>query len=384
MNHAWPSVCPNNLNCQAGYNPSPVYQFIPMVFSDYRTLLLFSGIGLAELVKKRINDWKKRGKQILKIVVVGKVGAGKSALINGLIGDVVAPEGNSVGSVTSAVNQYKKEINGVDVIIFDTPGFFDPKQEDGETLHEIHQETKGTIDLLLICMKMTDRLEQTHVLIIRSLQGFFRADAMWENSLIVLTFANEVRPQRTRHIGVPSQPEDQEANQELLKDHFQKRLSEFKEALFKYLYNHIPAQFLKEIPVVPAGYDDPNLPGYADWLSKFWVKAFSRASDSARIALMRISESRFMENPSNETMPPYLRPISMSVASAAIVGATVGRVVGNIKGICFSDMEIEEIRDECEKKGASLGARFVLSFHNLKTPTDYPIDWFIKHFYEKR
>ena len=115
---------------------------------------LSSGIGFAELVKWRINEWRKKGKQLLKIMVAGKVGAGKSALVNGLIGREVAVEGDSAASVTTTVNQYKKVINGVAVIIFDTPGFFDPKAGcDHKTLREICQETKGTIDLLLICVK---------------------------------------------------------------------------------------------------------------------------------------------------------------------------------------------------------------------------------------
>ena len=304
------------------------------------------------------------------------MGVGKSALVNGLIGDKVAPEGDTAESVTDAVYEYKKTINDVDVIIFDTPGFSDPKPgRDHETLREICQKTDGTVDLLLICLKMTDRLEQTHVLIIEALKLVFKTDDVWKSSLLVLTFANEVRLPRRRQICATPQPEDK-TEQQLLNDHFEQKLSDFKTVLLKYFKGHIPPKILEEIPVVPAGFEDTNLPGYDDWLSTFWVQVFTRTSNSAKIALLRITEHRFIENPSRETMPPHLQPINMTVATGAIVGAALGRVVGMIKApFSFQPKEIEKIRRECENKGASLGARFVLCFYNLKSPLR---DWVVE------
>ena len=63
---------------------------IPYVFGNYKIFQLSSGIGFAELVKWHINEWQEQGKQILKIMVAGKVGAGKSALVSSLIGQEVA------------------------------------------------------------------------------------------------------------------------------------------------------------------------------------------------------------------------------------------------------------------------------------------------------
>ena len=57
----------------------PGNEGIPYLFSDYKMFQLSSGIGFAEFVKWRINEWQKQGKQVLKIMVAGKVGAGKSA-----------------------------------------------------------------------------------------------------------------------------------------------------------------------------------------------------------------------------------------------------------------------------------------------------------------
>lgn len=337
---------------------------------------LSSGIGFAEFVKWRINEWRKQGKQVLKIMVAGKVGAGKSALVNGLIGREVAVEGDSAASVTTTVNQYKKVINGVTVVIFDTPGLFDPRAGcDRETLQEICQKTKGTIDLLLICMKMTERLEQSHVLLIERLKLVFKTDAVWKNTLLVLTFANEVRLPRKRHQSYES--DDEEPKQQQLIDHFEEKLGEFNMLLPKYLHGHIPAHLLKKIPVVPAGYDDPNLPGHDDWLSKFWLKVFTRSSESVKIALLRITEDRFIENPSREIMPPHLQRISMKVTYGAIVGAALGKAVGKIKGMVISSKDIEDVQRECEREGASLGARFVLYFYKLQTPLDYTVDYIL-------
>ena len=64
----------------------------------------------------------------------------------------------------------------------------------------------------------------------------------------------------------------------------------------------------------------------------------------------------------------------MKVASGAIIGAALGKAVGKIK--IFSK-NIEGIRHECEREGASLGARFVLYFYKLQTPLDYTVDYIL-------
>ena len=68
------------------------------------------------------------------------------------------------------------------------------------------------------------------------------------------------------------QPDDEKPKQQQLIDNFEEKLGEFNTLLPKHLHGHIPAHLLKQIPIVPAGYDDPNLPGHDDWLSKFWLK----------------------------------------------------------------------------------------------------------------
>ena len=171
--------------------------------------------------------------------------------------------------------------------------------------------------------------------------------------------------------------DDEEPKQQQLIDHFEKKWSEFNKLFLEYLDGYIPAYLLKEIPVVPAGYDDPNLPGHDGWLSKFWLKVFTRSSESAKIAFMRITEDRFIENPSREIIPPHLQRTSMKVAYGAIVGAALGKAVGSIKGMTtfiIRPKDIEPIRRECEREGASLGARFVLFFYNLRSPHDYTLD----------
>lgn len=311
----------------------------------------------------------------MKILVAGKVGVGKSSLVNGLIGQNVATVGDTFESVTLAVTKYERHINGIDVIVFDTPGLSDPDPDrDDETLREITQKTEGTIDLLLICQKMTERIDQTDILIINKLKYVFTS-TVWTNTLLVLTFANEVRlPHIRSQIDAPVQPDNE---QEKLKACFEKKLSEFRAVFPKYLKDTIPAHFLKEIPVVPAGYMDSNLPGYDDWLSKFWAKAFTRVSESAKPALLRISEDRFMGNPNRERLPPYLQGISMQVIWGAIVGAALGKAVAKIKGMLLLKKDIEVIERECQNKGASLGARFVLFFRRMEIPLQYSVQWIV-------
>lgn len=240
----------------------------------------------------RINEWCKERKPQLKILVAGKIAVGKSSLVNCLIGRKVARTGMPATQVTRDVNRYECKFNGVDIIIVDTPGLLGPDLQthlDHETLQQIYQGTEGAIDLLLVCLNMTTRFDQTDILVIQKLKQIFK-DTIWKNTLFVLTHANVISLEYQS--GAPPQPVDETEQ----KEHFENFLSIYREGISGLFQSHIPANLLKEIPVVPAGNKNPNLPGYGDWLSKFWIKAFTRSSESGKVELMRIPKDRFTKN----------------------------------------------------------------------------------------
>lgn len=64
-------------------------------------------------------QWEQLDRNSIRILVTGKTGTGKSALINGLIGDDVAQEGDTLDPTTSEVQEIKQMVHGISLSIFD-------------------------------------------------------------------------------------------------------------------------------------------------------------------------------------------------------------------------------------------------------------------------
>ena len=95
-------------------------------------------------------DYIESGKNSLKFVVSGKMGVGKSSLINELIGKKLAKEAQSPLTVTAEITGYELPIEAtdksidktVDVVIMDCPGLGDPVNDEEASLTEIAKHCK--------------------------------------------------------------------------------------------------------------------------------------------------------------------------------------------------------------------------------------------------
>ena len=224
-------------------------------------------------------SWLRGGKSVLNIVVVGQVGSGKSALINAIIGENVADEGEVPTKVTNAVIPHKTSKGGIDVTIFDTPGLLDPSEDDTKTFVDLTNEI-DEIDLIVFCKKMTSRVDKGHIKLITNLVKLF-GESVWKYTVVVLTFANEVKLPGRRVA---------EATAESLEEHFSQIHQEM-EKVFKDIMKqkaNVSSSIADAVLFVPAGCaDSPAIPGCPDWLLQLWQGVFKTLKDNAKPAWVR-------------------------------------------------------------------------------------------------
>ena len=222
-----------------------------------------------EAIQKVVDQWLDNSNSIC-IVVFGKIGAGKSSLINTLFKEKLAKEGSTLYSETKVVKRYTKshritvtfrqiqyEVNGVRVTVWDTPGLKDPfaTRDHNEMLKGIGEECDihNEVDLLVYCMSFKQiRLEEGEVDCIRDITEVFGGE-IWNKAVFALTYANQAEPSIIKSRG-----------------------EEWKEIIYRAMKEKVPAAMEgdKIIPVIPTGYGEEHQP--EGWFTNFWTACLSQ------------------------------------------------------------------------------------------------------------
>ena len=275
----------------------------------------------------QIKEWIQSS-QSLSIFLTGKTGSGKSTLVNALVGEEVAEEGEEPDPMTAEVTCYARKRSGIDMKVFDSPGLQDGTGNEERYTADIKAKCVD-IDLYLFCINVAESVrfnrDSREITAIKKLTEVF-GRALWNNAVIALTFANEIEDNNDEMSSVKAQITRAERRVDILKkrategdsdaelkdaqdkldeekkkleNFFGDKIREWDDELREMLKNDVglDAEQVKALQIIPTGFREPVcLPDRPHWLSTFWFSVLRSTHKRAQPALLHMNRDRIIEN----------------------------------------------------------------------------------------
>ncbi|XP_072232289.1 GTPase IMAP family member 8-like [Leuresthes tenuis] len=129
----------------------------------------------------------------LRIVLVGKTGAGKSSFTEAIFGEKVFEMDDSANSETSKCQSATREVNGRNITVIDTPGFFDNVRNEEDLEAEILKcitECSSGPHAFLILLKVEKFMEHEKHLISKIKETF--SEEAFRHAVVVFTHGDQL------------------------------------------------------------------------------------------------------------------------------------------------------------------------------------------------
>lgn len=240
-------------------------------------------------LRHRYSEWFSENCQNhLSILVTGKTGVGKSRLVNALVGRQVAKEGRLRTACTDTVTAHQAVIDGIEVVVWDSPGLQDGSCNERLYLADMKQKLDRGFDVMIYCLSMTEtRFQGADKNAIRTMTEYFGKD-LWKMAVVALNFANRI-----------SDPDEEDELAYFMNEKYSwdRAIDEFLDDL------GIDCKVREDLAVVPTGtYKKLRLPTCENWLSKLWMSCYIVMSVSSGLTLYRINKDR-LKFPDSSTAP---------------------------------------------------------------------------------
>ena len=222
------------------------------------------------------------GEKKVHIMACGLTGVGKSTILNGIIGEKLFKEGNTLNDETVEVRKKEKVVPdcNAEVIAYDTLGFNKACKDGDECARKIKEHCKD-VDVLIYCISVSPRAVMDIDIKVLKLLKSVLDDDIWKHCVIVLTFANTIisllQEQRIKDV----------------KKNFKIKLSHWKGKV-EVALKEAAIMNPDLIPIVPAGisrepsfFNDERL-----WLSELWFTILDKLSNDGQIALLLMNHER--------------------------------------------------------------------------------------------
>ena len=276
----------------------------------------------------------------ISLLIVGRAGAGKTALGNAILGEEIGKETTDLSSDNDGrFEEYSVNRLGVDIVIYDSPGLQGSSSTQNATFWSQLKEKVDQCDVVIYCMRMDAvRLEKMDIENINLISRNLGAE-VWGKTVVALTFGNLVT--------CPPSYRNDEASEERW---FRKRAADWQTQLRENLYQaSIPEDIADRISLVPVGYNKPTLYFPNPWAilcDKNWLFSFLYTVNISvgTDALAAVLEDLKTRMPPDDTprggdpscwemlLNLVAERRKLATAFGAGIGATIGACIGALVG----------------------------------------------------